>query len=43
VQIVDHGEVEANLSLRGWPAIEIGRDASPHRPDAVPATDDMFI
>jgi hypothetical protein len=43
VQILDHGAVEAKLSFCGWSAVVIGREASSHGPDAVPAVDDMFI
>ena len=42
-EILDHGAVEANLSLCGWSAVVIGRESSPHWPDAVPAVDDMFM
>ena len=38
VQILDHDPVEANLPSCGWPAVVIGREFSPHRPDAVRRT-----
>jgi hypothetical protein len=43
VQILDHDAVEANPPQGGWSAVVIGRESSPHGPDAVPAVDDMFI
>ena len=36
MQILDHDAVEANLPSCGWSAVVIGREFSPHRPDAVP-------
>jgi hypothetical protein len=42
-QILDHGAVEANLPSSGWSAVVMGREFSPHGPDAVPAVDDMFV
>jgi hypothetical protein len=35
VQILDHDAVEANLPSCGWSAAVIGREFSPHGPDAV--------
>jgi hypothetical protein len=43
VQILDHDGVEANLPPCGWSAAVIGREFSPHVPDAVPAVDDAFV
>jgi hypothetical protein len=43
VQVLDHDAVEANLPLCGWSAVVIGREFSPHGPDAVPAVDDAFV
>jgi hypothetical protein len=40
VQILDHDGVEANLPPCGWSAAVIGREFSPHVPDAV---DDAFV
>ena len=42
MQILDHDVVEANLPSCGWSAVVIGREFSPHGPDAVRCTTRSF-